>query len=150
MAVFWRPARPAKKPVPTAQTKPRRILVVDDEPLIRWSLRECLSAQGYEVVDADTAHEALERFAEGVDLVLLDNQLPDQSGLEVAGTIAGSSRACPVILMTAHGDAELRRKAGERHVLTVVDKPFDVPSLIELLGRALPPTSVRPPRRRPA
>ena len=59
------------------------ILVVDDEQLIRWSLSERLTHEGYRVVDADTAKGALERHAEGVDLVLLDYKLPDGDGLSV-------------------------------------------------------------------
>jgi DNA-binding NtrC family response regulator len=59
------------------------ILVVDDEPLIRWSLTERLTAEGYRVLEAETAADALARHEEGVDLVLLDFRLPDGDGLSV-------------------------------------------------------------------
>ena len=59
------------------------ILVVDDEPLIRFSLNERLTADGYRVVEAETAREAIAKSDEGVDLVLLDYKLPDGDGLSV-------------------------------------------------------------------
>lgn len=59
------------------------MLVVDDEDLIRWSLRERLRTDGYEVLEAGTGRAALEQFKEGVDLVLLDYRLPDTDGLSV-------------------------------------------------------------------
>src|SRR6185436_19266670 len=59
------------------------ILVVDDEQLIRWSLKDRLTDEGYRVIEAETAESALARSEEGVDLVLLDYKLPDGDGLTV-------------------------------------------------------------------
>jgi CheY-like chemotaxis protein len=118
-----------------------RVLVVDDEDLIRWSLRECLSAHGYRVVEAQSAAEALERFYDGVDLVLLDYRLPDANGLEVTDQIRQSSLSCPVLLMTAYGTPELREEAARHNVFRIVEKPFDVPEVVEYVSMVLSPTS---------
>jgi len=114
-----------------------RILVVDDEGLIRWSLKEGLSEAGYAVTEAETGRSAIQRCREGVDLVVLDYRLPDIDGLEVARAIRKDRPSCPVILMTAYGSLELRQQAAEQQIREVVDKPFDIAELIELVGRAL-------------
>ena len=67
------------------------VLVVDDEELIRWSLRERLRGEGYEVREAGTGREALEQFKEGVDIVLLDYRLPDIDGLTVLREMKGAT-----------------------------------------------------------
>jgi len=114
-----------------------QILVVDDEGLSRWSLKEGLSAAGYDVLEADTGKRALDRLRDGVDLVLLDYRLPDIDGLEVAEEIRRAHLSCPVIMMTAHGSPELRRQAGDRNILQVVDKPFDLNEMVDLVSRTL-------------
>jgi len=59
------------------------ILVIDDESLVRWSLKERLSSEGYDILEAGTAKEVLEQLAKGVDLLLLDFKLPDGDGLSI-------------------------------------------------------------------
>jgi CheY-like chemotaxis protein len=59
------------------------ILVVDDDSLIRYALRDALTGDGYRVLEAETAAEAVAKSRDGVDLVLLDYRLPDGDGLSV-------------------------------------------------------------------
>ena len=81
-------------------------LVVDDEQLIRWSLAERLRAEGYDVVEAATGQEALDRAREGVDLVLLDYRLPDIDGVTVLRRIKELDADVLVILLTAYASVE--------------------------------------------
>jgi DNA-binding response OmpR family regulator len=73
------------------------VLIVDDEELIRWSLRERLTQEGYDILEAGTGRDAVERFADGVDLVLLDYRLPDMDGLSVLRELKAADADVPVI-----------------------------------------------------
>lgn len=111
------------------------ILVVDDEDLVRWSLKERLEEHGYRVRGAETGRRALEE-CRGVDLVLLDYRLPDTDGIEVARAVKRVSPRCPVILMTAYGTPALGEEAAP-WIYRMVDKPFDLDEMVRLVGEAL-------------
>ena len=117
-----------------------RILVVDDELLIRWSLGEALTAAGYAVVegrDAAEARQALRDQDHKPDLVVLDYRLPDSNDLGLLTTIRHEAPTVPVILMTAYGTAEVEKGALDLGAYRVVSKPFEVHDMASLVTEAL-------------
>jgi two-component system response regulator AtoC len=116
-----------------------RVLVVDDERLVRWSVAETLGAHGYEVVeasDADSAMQVLAETAPSINLVLLDLFLPDSRDLSMLRLIRSCWPAMPVILMTAFATAEIIEQAFALGVFVMV-KPFDINELARLVDRTL-------------
>lgn len=123
----------------TAPPRHLRVLVVEDEALIRWSIAETLAHGGHTVVEAGnatTAVRALSDAREPVDVVLLDYRLPDSNGL---GLLADIRRLVPesaVVMMTAFGTPELTQGALELGAYRVVNKPFDIHGLESLVLEA--------------
>jgi len=115
------------------------VLVVDDESLIRWSLSESLEAAGFTVLEAGSAREALACLGahDDIGVVLLDLKLPDSSDLSLLrllGRLAPTSR---VILMTAHGTAEIHEEAIRAGAFRAVGKPFDMGAMVAMVREAV-------------
>jgi len=116
-----------------------RVLVVDDEPLIRWSLAETLVDQGYQVVesgDAKSARSAVRDSSRAFDVVLLDFRLPDSEDLGLLASLRQSSPSSQIILMTAFGTPEVVRGALDLGAYKVVSKPFEMHDLALLVAQA--------------
>ena len=121
-----------------------KILVVDDEHLIRWTLEQHLSKEGYDVFTAEDGEKALEMVAEIVpDLVLLDNQLPGMHGIEVLGRIKDIDRNIIVIMITAHGLLETAVKAMKLGAYDYINKPFNLEEITLTIKKSLETISLR-------
>jgi two-component system, NtrC family, response regulator AtoC len=121
-----------------------RVLIVDDEPLIRWSLAETLSESGHRVTEASDGASALRSLhaGESPDVIVLDYRLPDSSDLSLLMSIRQHVPGAAVIMMTAFGAPEMTCQALSLGVWRIVPKPFEVHEMADLVNQAggLPPT----------
>src|SRR5437899_8198564 len=112
-----------------AETPRRHVLVVDDEPLIRWSIAEALSDYGYSVVEAGTGRAAIEeltRTGDHFSVVVLDLRLPDSDSLSLLTRLHDLAPHAQIIMMTAHGTGEMAVEAHARGAYGFMNKPFEI------------------------
>lgn len=115
-----------------------RILVVDDERLVRWSLRKKFEGWGYTVTEAETAAEAREQWRSGPpDLVMLDVRLPDGSGVDLFVQMKSEAERTPVIMITADPQLEDVKTALRAGAYDFLTKPFHFEQLRVTLQNAL-------------
>ena len=123
---------------PTTDAKPHRVLIAEDEALIRLDLAEMLREEGYEVVgEAGDGQEAVE-LAEKLtpDLVIMDVKMPVLDGITAAERI-GAERICPVVMLTAFSQTELVERARDAGVMAYVVKPFTAADVTPAIDIAL-------------
>lgn len=114
------------------------LLIVDDDPLILQCMKLSLPAPEYHVLTADTAARGLELFDQHQpDAVLLDIQLPDQSGLGLLQEFRERDRRVPVILMTGQGTSETAINAMSGGAFEYITKPFDPDDILPIIDSAL-------------
>lgn len=113
------------------------ILVVDNDPQIRRTLRATLSASGYDVIDVKNAHEAIEKLVrERPDLVLLDVNLPDMDGMEACSKFRRSFDG-PIIMVTVRNSKRDKIDAFNAGADDYVVKPFSTDELLARIQAAL-------------
>jgi DNA-binding NtrC family response regulator len=121
-----------------------RILIIEDEQLIRWSLRQKLEECGYEVDEAETGAEGLTQFeSEVYDLIMLDYKLPDMTGLDILRQVRESDTDVVIIMMTAYSTIESAVEAMKLGAYDYVTKPFDMTELLHNVSKALETTMLR-------
>lgn len=118
--------------------KKSKILVVDDEELIRWSLEQNLKGEGYEVLLAPTGEEALRIAREEMPgLIFLDLQLPGISGMEVLQKVKEINKDIIVVIITALGVVEMVVKAMRLGAYDYINKPFNLDEVSILVEKAM-------------
>jgi len=115
-----------------------RVLVVDDDPGVRYTLREILTSEGLAVEEAADGAEALARFeANPAPLVLTDLRMPRMDGMELLRRLVARAPAPRVVLVTAHGSERQAVEAMKAGAFDYFRKPFDTDELLAVVRRAL-------------
>lgn len=121
-----------------------KILIVDDEDILAWSIETELKSKGAEVIRAGNCRDALDRFRTfGPDLVISDLRLPDGNGLDLLTTWKKDRPEVPVILITAHSAVNSAISALRLGAFDYLQKPFDFKNLIAAVQRAGEVSSLR-------
>ncbi len=121
-----------------------RVLIIEDEKLIRWSLRQKFEAHGYQVTEVETGNNALEALNAGVyDLIMLDYKLPDITGLDVLRKVRETDRDVVVIMMTAYSSIESAVDAIKLGAYDYITKPFNMDDVLRTADKALETTKLR-------
>jgi DNA-binding NtrC family response regulator len=120
------------------------ILIIEDEKLIRWSLRQRFNEEGYVVEEAEKASEGLKKLADGAfDLIMLDYKLPDMTGLDVLRNLRKTDQDTVVLMMTAYSNVENAVEAMKLGAIDYVGKPFKMDELMVTVARALETTRLK-------
>jgi len=115
-----------------------RILVIDDEPAIRDTMRMILEYDGHDVIAASSGQEGLtlaER--ESPDLVFLDVKMPGLDGLEVLSRLRGTNESLPVVIISAHGTAATALEAGRLGAFRFIEKPLSKDYVLDAVREGL-------------
>lgn len=121
-----------------------RVLIVEDEGLIRWSLRQKFEERGWRVTEAGDGRQALAALADEMfDLVMLDYKLPDMTGLDVLRALRESDPDAVVIMMTAYSTIENAVDAIKLGAFDYISKPFQMERLLFIVDKGLETTKLR-------
>jgi len=122
----------------------KRILIVDDEKAIRWSLGEALANVGYEVDEAPNGAAGIKKFEEDpADCVILDLKLPDIDGIKVLKRLKEMDGDLPIVMMTAYGEVETAVGAIKAGAYDFIQKPFQLEKMKLAVRNALESSVMR-------
>ena len=133
---------PPSVPLPMPHRHALRVLVVDDDSLVRWALGCALIQHGCVVAEREDAASAIRSATDPsavFDVILLDDRLPDTRGLELLTTLKQLAPQSRVVMMSADMPAEDRAEAVLRGASAFVPKPFDLDEVWTLIRRDAPP-----------
>lgn len=123
----------------------KRVLIVEDDGLLRWALQEALHHEGIETLVARDAREARGQLAAHPGLVLLDLNLPGADGWTLLRDLRDAEPALPVILMTASPSPQGERDAARLGAAAYQGKPFDLHEMVALVQKELSGEHAAPP-----
>jgi DNA-binding NtrC family response regulator len=116
----------------------KRILVIDDQPAVRFGLRDFLETHGYEVHEADSCQQAIDAFlAVRPDAAIVDYKLPDGDALSLLPRMREIDPGVPLIVLTGHGSIDLAVQAIKEGAEQFLTKPIELPALQVILRRLL-------------
>jgi len=119
-----------------------RVLVAEDDDELRWLITRTLQKSGFDVIEARDGSALLDRAGEmilhdhtlsGIDLIVSDIRMPGWSGLDVLAGLQHSGVRVPMVLITAFGDDKTHHQAARLGAVAVVDKPFDMDQLCDVV-----------------
>ncbi len=124
-----------------------KVLLVDDDRAVLFTLTELLRERGHDVAIASSGQQALGKL-DDVDAVLTDLAMPGMDGLELMAAIAQRDAALPVVLITAHGSEKVAVSAMKAGAYDYLKKPFDIDEIVVVIERALEARRLRMDNRR--
>jgi FixJ family two-component response regulator len=115
-----------------------KIVIIDDDLLVRQALGDCMESAGYAIESFGSAEQFLASgSAEPAACLILDVQLPGMSGLELQDKLTGSDPQVPIVFVSAQGTSANRERAMSRGAFGFLSKPFRRDDLVKLVSSAI-------------
>lgn len=116
----------------------KKIIVIDDDPVMLLAIREALNNQGYEVFATSDAEDALDTLKqEQYDLIITDIMMPYMSGIEVVSNIKSNKTQTPIIIISALEAEEIKMLAVQEGATAFLQKPLQLNLLVEKVNTIL-------------
>jgi two-component system, NtrC family, response regulator AtoC len=124
-----------------------RVLLVDDDPNVRFTLAEVMAERGHEAITASSGEEALQKL-DGIEVVVVDLAMPGMDGMRLLRELRGRDESLPVIMLTAQGSERIAVEATKAGAYDYLAKPFDIDEVVLVVERGLETHRLRSINRR--